>query len=54
MKQSDNEQAIIKCNEYLESLKEIHFQLVDETERKDIMMCILTTINIIEMLKGND
>lgn len=54
MKESDNEGAILQCKEYLEYLKEIYYQSVDKTEKKDVMMCIVTTINIIEMLKGND
>ena len=52
--EKDNEFAISKCKEYLESLKSIYEGLTDKKEKSDLMMCILTTINIIEMLKGND
>lgn len=49
-----NEVAIILCKKYLKSLQDMHSESVNEVEKKDLMMCILTTINIIEMLKGND
>jgi hypothetical protein len=50
----DNEIAISKCKQYLESLKMIYQDLTDEDEKSDLMISMLTTINIIEMLKGDD
>jgi hypothetical protein len=50
----DNEFSIGKCNEYLEHLQSMYYKLPEGKEKSDLMLCILTTINIIEMLKGND
>jgi hypothetical protein len=50
----DNEFAIEQCKNYLESLKMIYEDLNDEDEKADLMISMLTTINIIEMLKGDD
>jgi len=52
--EKDNEFAISKCKEYLESLKAIYEDLTDEDEKSDLMISMLTVINIVEMLKGDD
>ena len=50
----NNDFAIIQCEGYLASLKSQHSKSKDEKEKSSLMLCILTTINIIEMLKDED